>query len=331
MPARSRRPSAPARAGLESRPSRCSRIEIYLHMGRNRSFGGGLTVGTITGTMPCRDGAFAPRVFISREEPVESDHSGGYKKLKAEIEHLSTTKRREVADRITIAREFGDIAENPSTTTPRTSRPCSSTASRCSRSGSVRARDHQEGKSREGRRLGRVAREAARCFRQGRGRRVPHRRRLEANPTRTSCRTSRRSARRSSARRRAGTSGRHEAAQVQDPGNQGVAAADSRSRARPFQGRGPLPARADVVVVGAGILGLATAVELGRRLPERRVIVVEKEPAIALHQTGRNSCVVHSGVYYPPGSLKAQLCTAGRLRLREYREERRSRTTSAES
>jgi (S)-2-hydroxyglutarate dehydrogenase len=80
----------------------------------------------------------------------------------------------------------------------------------------------------------------------------------------------------------------------------------------------PLPERADVVVVGAGILGLATAVELARRLSDRRVVVLEKEPAIAFHQTGRNSCVVHSGVYYPPGSLKAQLCTRGRLLLREY-------------
>jgi (S)-2-hydroxyglutarate dehydrogenase len=91
------------------------------------------------------------------------------------------------------------------------------------------------------------------------------------------------------------------------------------------RGEAPLPVRADVVVVGAGILGLATAVELGRRLPERRVIVVEKEQAIALHQTGRNSCVVHSGVYHPPDSLKAQLCTAGRLRLREYCEEKEIR------
>lgn len=80
----------------------------------------------------------------------------------------------------------------------------------------------------------------------------------------------------------------------------------------------PLPERADVVVVGAGILGLATAVELARRLRDRRVVVLEREPAIALHQTGRNSCVVHSGVYYAPGSLKAQLCTRGRLLLREY-------------
>ncbi|MGH2920991.1 MAG: L-2-hydroxyglutarate oxidase [Gaiellaceae bacterium] len=87
-------------------------------------------------------------------------------------------------------------------------------------------------------------------------------------------------------------------------------------------GPSPLPDRADVVVVGAGILGLATAVEMGRRLPERRVIVLEKERAIALHQTGRNSCVVHSGVYYAPGSLKARLCTTGRLLLRGYCEER---------
>jgi (S)-2-hydroxyglutarate dehydrogenase len=84
-----------------------------------------------------------------------------------------------------------------------------------------------------------------------------------------------------------------------------------------------LPERTDVVVVGAGILGLATAVELARRLPGRRVVVLEKESEIALHQTGRNSCVVHSGVYYPPGSLKARLCTAGRLLLRAFCEERR--------
>jgi (S)-2-hydroxyglutarate dehydrogenase len=82
-----------------------------------------------------------------------------------------------------------------------------------------------------------------------------------------------------------------------------------------------LPERVDVVVVGAGILGLATAVELARRLPERRVVVLEKESAIARHQTGRNSCVVHSGVYYPPGSLKARLCIHGRQLLRDYCQE----------
>jgi transcription elongation factor GreA len=64
--------------------------------------------------MPGRDGAFAPRVFFYEEEPVKEVilTAEGYKKLKEEIEYLSTTKRREVADRIRIAREFGDIAEN---------------------------------------------------------------------------------------------------------------------------------------------------------------------------------------------------------------------------
>ena len=65
-------------------------------------------------------------------------------------------------------------------------------------------------------------------------------------------------------------------------------------------------------MVGAGILGLATAAELSRRRPEWSVVVLEKESAPALHQTGRNSCVIHSGVYYAPGSFKARLCTRGR-------------------
>lgn len=78
------------------------------------------------------------------------------------------------------------------------------------------------------------------------------------------------------------------------------------------------PERADVVVVGAGILGLATAVELLSRRPDWDVIVLEKEPSIATHQTGRNSCVIHSGVYYTPGSFKADLCVAGHRRLLHF-------------
>jgi L-2-hydroxyglutarate oxidase len=66
-----------------------------------------------------------------------------------------------------------------------------------------------------------------------------------------------------------------------------------------------------VVVVGGGILGLAFARELLRREPGIEVTVVEKEPELATHQTGRNSGVVHSGVYYRPGSLKARLCRRG--------------------
>jgi len=75
-------------------------------------------------------------------------------------------------------------------------------------------------------------------------------------------------------------------------------------------------------IIGAGIVGLAIGWELTRRRPGTRVVVVEKEPAVARHQTGHNSGVVHAGIYYPPGSLKAELCTRGRLLLREYCAER---------
>jgi 2-hydroxyglutarate dehydrogenase len=78
----------------------------------------------------------------------------------------------------------------------------------------------------------------------------------------------------------------------------------------------------DIVVVGAGILGLATARELLRRDPGTRVLVLERESEIASHQTGHNSGVIHAGIYYAPGSLKAQLCTAGREDLYRYCDER---------
>ena len=82
-----------------------------------------------------------------------------------------------------------------------------------------------------------------------------------------------------------------------------------------------LPERVDLAVVGAGILGLATANELARRRPDWRIVVLEKEAAPALHQTGRNSCVIHSGVYYTPGSFKARLCTRGRELLLRFCED----------
>jgi (S)-2-hydroxyglutarate dehydrogenase len=69
--------------------------------------------------------------------------------------------------------------------------------------------------------------------------------------------------------------------------------------------------RFDVAVVGAGIVGLATAVALTDRWPHLRVVVLEKEQSLGAHQTGRNSGVVHSGIYYKPGSFKARLCRAG--------------------
>ena len=79
-----------------------------------------------------------------------------------------------------------------------------------------------------------------------------------------------------------------------------------------------LPERADVVVVGAGIVGLATAraVQLGR--PGLRVVVVDKEARPAAHQSGHNSGVIHAGIYYRPGTQKAELCRAGRAELVDW-------------
>ena len=73
-----------------------------------------------------------------------------------------------------------------------------------------------------------------------------------------------------------------------------------------------------VGVVGGGILGVAVARELGRRRPGTKVVVLEKEDRLAAHQTGHNSGVVHAGIYYRPGTLKAELCTRGRHLLRDF-------------
>src|ERR1700747_2731422 len=69
--------------------------------------------------------------------------------------------------------------------------------------------------------------------------------------------------------------------------------------------------QASLVVVGGGIVGLATRMEWTARYPDLSVVVLEKEPALARHQTGHNSGVIHSGIYYKPGSLKARLCVEG--------------------
>jgi L-2-hydroxyglutarate oxidase len=76
-----------------------------------------------------------------------------------------------------------------------------------------------------------------------------------------------------------------------------------------------------VAVVGGGILGLATAHRILTVLPDAQVTVLEKESSIAAHQTGHNSGVVHAGLYYPPGSLKATLCIRGRAMLKSFCEE----------
>jgi len=76
----------------------------------------------------------------------------------------------------------------------------------------------------------------------------------------------------------------------------------------------------DIVVIGGGILGLATAYELLRNLPGYSVLVVDKEPRLAAHQTGHNSGVLHSGIYYKPGSLKATLCREGKTAMERFCE-----------
>lgn len=67
----------------------------------------------------------------------------------------------------------------------------------------------------------------------------------------------------------------------------------------------------DIAVIGGGIVGLATALRLQAVLPGRAVALLEKEGAVALHQTGRNSGVIHAGIYYAPGSMKAEFCRRG--------------------
>ena len=79
--------------------------------------------------------------------------------------------------------------------------------------------------------------------------------------------------------------------------------------------------RFDVVIVGGGILGLATARELLNRHPELKLALLEKEQHLSAHQTGHNSGVIHSGIYYAPGSIKARLCVDGRRLLTRYCDE----------
>src|ERR1700722_17700223 len=80
-------------------------------------------------------------------------------------------------------------------------------------------------------------------------------------------------------------------------------------------------ARFDVSIVGAGILGLSVARELKRRHPGLEIVVLEREDEVAQHQTGHNSGVIHSGVYYAPGSLKARLCVEGAQLMYEFCDE----------
>ncbi len=74
------------------------------------------------------------------------------------------------------------------------------------------------------------------------------------------------------------------------------------------------------LIVGGGIVGLATAWALSHRQPDRPLVVLEKEPEVGRHQTGHNSGVLHSGIYYRPGSLRAQLCVTGAARMAAFCE-----------
>ena len=88
----------------------------------------------------------------------------------------------------------------------------------------------------------------------------------------------------------------------------------------PDQARDPAD-RADLVFIGAGIVGLATALRLVEQRPDLQVVILEKEATVASHQTGHNSGVVHAGLYYEPGSLKARLCREGKRELEDYCQE----------
>lgn len=78
----------------------------------------------------------------------------------------------------------------------------------------------------------------------------------------------------------------------------------------------------DIVVIGGGIIGLATAMRLTQEFPQYKVAVLEKESEVAMHQTGHNSGVIHAGIYYAPGSQKANFCSSGGKMLREFCDER---------
>lgn len=77
---------------------------------------------------------------------------------------------------------------------------------------------------------------------------------------------------------------------------------------------------ADIAIVGGGIVGLATAYQLAQRHPYKRVVLLEKEDTVGAHQTGHNSGVLHSGIYYKPGSLRAQNCRLGKEAMERFCE-----------
>src|ERR1700723_2566687 len=80
-------------------------------------------------------------------------------------------------------------------------------------------------------------------------------------------------------------------------------------------------ARYNVIIIGGGVVGLGVALEITRRFPHLRLLLLEKEERVARHQSGHNSGVIHSGIYYKPGSLKARLCVSGAAAMIRFCEE----------
>jgi (S)-2-hydroxyglutarate dehydrogenase len=76
--------------------------------------------------------------------------------------------------------------------------------------------------------------------------------------------------------------------------------------------------RYDVIVIGGGVVGLGVALEITRRFPRQRLLVLEKEDRVAYHQSSHNSGAIHSGIYYKPGSLKARLCVSGAAAMIDF-------------
>lgn len=74
----------------------------------------------------------------------------------------------------------------------------------------------------------------------------------------------------------------------------------------------------DVLIIGGGIVGLATAYRLTERYPDKQVVVIDKETELGSHQSGHNSGVLHSGIYYEPGSLKAKNCREGKQAMQAF-------------
>ncbi|TWT49969.1 L-2-hydroxyglutarate oxidase LhgO [Thalassoglobus neptunius] len=79
--------------------------------------------------------------------------------------------------------------------------------------------------------------------------------------------------------------------------------------------------KCDVAIVGGGIVGLATAFELMQRFPKKRIVILEKESQIAMHQSGHNSGVLHSGIYYKPGTYRAKNCRDAKLAMQKFCDE----------